>query len=134
MHKPSISRMGLLMNIAAMTGLYGVPEHTSTAQYFKAQRGPAPAGKRWRDHGIYIPGGANPNVEPTRVRNPKVAANVQMMHEKWFGRFPVFPMKMEPDPNSISSIKKATGHTRHRIRAGITALMEKANVKETPTA
>jgi hypothetical protein len=58
------------------------PEHLSTARIFSSQRGKAPPGRKWAG-GVYIPGGDRRNVEPTSVRNPKVAANVQMMYEKW---------------------------------------------------
>ena len=43
-----------------------------------------------RKRNIYIPGGSRCNVKSTIVRNPKVAAQVQAMHEAWslkkFGR------------------------------------------------
>ena len=39
---------------------------------------------KWRHPGVYIPGGANRNVEPTRIRNPKIAEQVNAMYEKWF--------------------------------------------------
>lgn len=84
MHKPSVSRIGVLTSIAAAMGM-GEADF-STAEVFRKQRGPAPHGTRYTT-GVYVPGGPRCNVEPTKVRNPKIAANVQMMHEKWLHAF-----------------------------------------------
>ena len=83
MHKPSPSRLSSLLAIAASLGIHKSITEMSTAEIMREHRGKAPKGMRWRYPGVYIPGGDRCNVEPTRVRNPKVAANVQMMHEKW---------------------------------------------------
>lgn len=53
----------------------------------RQQRGKAPKGMKFRSSSIYTPGGPNRNVEPTLIKNPKVAANVQMMHERWHAAF-----------------------------------------------
>lgn len=39
----------------------------------------------WRNHcnGKYIPGGPRCNVKGTFIRNPKVAAQVNAMHDAW---------------------------------------------------
>lgn len=50
-------------------------------------------------------------------RNQKIVAQVNAMHEKWLReQFPSRVTKQEPDPNSISSIKKRHGVTRHVAR------------------
>jgi hypothetical protein len=83
MHKISPSRLNIISSLAAAVGIAGfTPEHYSTAQVLTKRRGRAPTGYYWTS-GVYVPGGETPNVDPTRVRNPKVRANVQMMHEKW---------------------------------------------------
>ncbi len=79
MHKPSPGRMAALKDFATTLGLSAVK---STAQVFRKHRGDAPIGKKWIS-GVYMPGGERCNVLPTIIRNPKVAAHVQMMHEKW---------------------------------------------------
>lgn len=84
MHKPSPSRISIISSIAASIGIMDAVQ--STAQVFQRQRGKAPVGYKWTS-GVYVPGGERPNVEPTRIRNPKIAANVQMMHEKWLAAF-----------------------------------------------
>lgn len=81
MHKPSTARMGILAQVAATLGLQSFG---STAQVLNKQRGKAPAGQKWRYSGVYIPGGETRNVEPTTIKNPKIAAHVQMMHDKWW--------------------------------------------------
>lgn len=80
MHKPSPSRMSALLAVAQ---LVGIKEISSTAEVLRKNRGPAPSGVKWIT-GVYIPGGERCNVEPTRIKNPKVAANVKMMHDNWF--------------------------------------------------
>ncbi len=118
MQKPSVSRLNLLASVAASMGmLSGIPR--STAEIFREKRGRAPSGMKYIS-GVYIPGGSKCNVEPAVIRNPKVAAQVGAMHEKWLAeQFPSRVTKLEPDPTSLTSIKKATGHKRHRIRAGL---------------
>jgi hypothetical protein len=107
--------MNLITSIAAAIG-FGISDmpDISTAQVFKKQRGPAPAGKKWRDKNVYIPSGKNPNVEPTKIRNPKIAAQVQAMHDKWEATRNPFGSvnKQEPDPHSLTSIKKDLHVTR----------------------
>lgn len=49
------------------------------------------------------------------VKNPKIAANIQMMFERWnLNRRTV--IQAEPNPNSISTIKLRTGMSRKFIR------------------
>ena len=80
MQKIPPTRLKALMGLAHHLGFTSPPE--STAKIFQKQRGKAPKGRKWVG-GIYIPGGDRRNVEPTSVRNPKIASNVQMMYEKW---------------------------------------------------
>lgn len=82
MHKISVSRLSTILGFAATLGMSS-PTELSTAQVLNKQRGKAPAGRRFKSSSVYWPGGPHCNVEPTRVKNPRVAANVQMMHEKW---------------------------------------------------
>lgn len=85
MERPSSSLLRL-SGIAALAATIGmsVGPGTSTARIFKEKRGKAPSGMRWRYSGVYIPGGSHCNVLPARIRNPKIAAHVAMMHEKWW--------------------------------------------------
>lgn len=82
MHKPSPSRINIIMSIAAAIGINNIFE-VSPAQILHKQRGKAPKGSRFKSSSVYWPAGPFCNVEPTRVKNPKIAAHVQMMHEKW---------------------------------------------------
>lgn len=84
MHKPSPSRLNAIIAMATTLGmtLRGGENNFSTAEVLRNQRGPARAGMKYIT-GVYIPAGQHCNVEPTKIRNPKIAANVQMMHEKW---------------------------------------------------
>ena len=72
--------------------------------------------------------------KPIFTRNRKVAANVQVMHEKWEQeQFPSRVQKQEADPQSITSRKRSAAAmnirlTRHQIRQ---LLNEKQNLKET---
>jgi hypothetical protein len=81
MHKPSPSRMNILASMAAQSGI-AMSISDSTARLYNKLRGAAPAGFKYIT-GVYRPGGSNPNVLPSICRNPKIIANVQMMHEKW---------------------------------------------------
>jgi hypothetical protein len=44
--------------------------------------------------GAYRPGGPDPNVRGTYVRNPAIAAQVNAMHEKWLSAFLARKSKM----------------------------------------
>lgn len=59
--------------------------HNSTAQHLRDKRGSAPRGMRWIS-GVYIPGGERRNVTDTKIKNPKVAANVKKMHDMWYAK------------------------------------------------
>ncbi len=59
----------------------------STAQRLSKARGKAPLGKKFISACVYIPAGQYCNVRPTKVKNPLIAANVQMMHERWLAAF-----------------------------------------------
>lgn len=56
----------------------------STAQRLHKIRGKAPAGKKFVSSSVYMPAGPTCNVKPTKIKNPKIAAHVQMMHERWW--------------------------------------------------
>lgn len=81
MHKVPSSRSATILGMAVSLGMLPSP-YLSTASVLNKKRGKAGPGRRWVS-GCYVPGGPNPNVEPTLVRNPKIAAHVRMMHEKW---------------------------------------------------
>lgn len=76
------SRMNILAGMALAMGLADMGRAPTTAEILRKHRGPAPAGKKFIS-GVYIPGGPHCNVSPTRVKNPKIAAQMQAMHEKW---------------------------------------------------
>lgn len=62
----------------------------------------------------YTPAGPNSNVRAAIIRNPKVAANVAMMHEKWLSNyFPSSVKKIESSQFSITTLK----HTHRCTRA-----------------
>lgn len=86
MHKPSVSRLGIIASIAMASGLketFDFNKH-STAEFFRNIRGKTPKGKRWNG-GVYIPGGSRSNVAGCPApRNPKIGAQVNAMHEKWW--------------------------------------------------
>jgi hypothetical protein len=83
MEKPSISQRGFLG--AAIMGLAASwINPKSSAQKLHAQRGRAPAGKRWTFSSVYLPAGPHVNVKGTFVRNPKIAAQMNAMHDRWF--------------------------------------------------
>lgn len=73
------SRIGALAAFAATLGVLA-PE--STAEIFRASRGKTPKGHKWK-YGVYIPAGERRNVDLTAVKNPKVAAQINAMHDKW---------------------------------------------------
>jgi hypothetical protein len=81
MEKPSISQrsLGAIIGLAAS---WINPK--STAQKLHAKRGRAPAGKRWVFSSVYIPAGPNANANGTFVRNPKIASQMNAMHDAWF--------------------------------------------------
>ena len=81
MEKPPPSRMNIIASMAASLGMFHIP---STAAVLQKDRGKAPPGKRWVSSSVYMPGGPRCNVEPTPFRNPKIAAHVQMMHDRWY--------------------------------------------------
>jgi hypothetical protein len=84
MERPSISQRG---GLAAMIGLAaGWLKPESPAQKLHAQRGRAPVGKRWIFSSVYVPAGPHANVKGTFVRNPKVAAQMNAMHDAWFAK------------------------------------------------
>lgn len=64
--------------------------------------------------------GPKPNKytpRPTKIRNPLVVANVQMMYKKWKAKgFPRFILREWSDPHSLTSIKKDLHCTRHQAR------------------
>lgn len=100
MHKPS-PRISIISAIAAAMGASVLPrlEKESTAQIFKAHRGPAPRGMRYIT-GVYVPGGPNPNTNGTPVKNPKQAAQMQAMHDAWcVQKFGPRPIKYELEAN-----------------------------------
>jgi hypothetical protein len=80
MHKPPISRMSLLATMATAFGLN--KDTATTAQIFKSKRGAAPKGKKWIS-GVYMPAGPRCNVEPTKIKNPKIGKQMNEMYEKW---------------------------------------------------
>lgn len=82
MHKPSVARVGFIAALASSLGLADGRDY-SPAQILSEKRGPKPKGARWRSSSVHWPSGQRCNVERTSIRNPKIAANVQMMHEKW---------------------------------------------------
>ncbi len=93
MPRPSPVRLGMLTAIAGMIGMARTADFDSTAEVFRAQRGKAPKGKRFVSKSVFMPGGVGRNVELTTVRNPKIAAQVNAMHDKWFAqRFPAQPL------------------------------------------
>lgn len=59
-------------------------DFSSRAKYLNHKRGKAPKGMRFISSSVYMPAGKHKNVEDSKIRNPKVAANVQMMHDKWY--------------------------------------------------
>ncbi len=88
MHKPPpSSRIAFLAAVSAAMGL-GI---NTTAGIFSNERGPAPKGMKWRG-GVFIPAGPRCNVPGTRVRNQKVADNVNAMHNKWLAQY--FPEQL----------------------------------------
>lgn len=105
MHKPSISRIGLISALGAALGVGASLEKMSTPQLFHRHRGRAPTGKRWAMSGFYIPAGKDRNVEPSPIKNQKIAAHIQMMHEKWLKTAFKPIVRQAPDTNSVTSIK-----------------------------
>lgn len=84
MEKPSPNtRLSMLATIAHALGMQVGPG-VSTAKILNAKRGKAPAGRRWVSSSIYTPGGEYCNVQGTPVRNPKIAAQINAMYEKWW--------------------------------------------------
>lgn len=83
MEKPPPSRMNIIASIAAAMGMMHIP---STAAVLQKQRGKAPSGKRFISTSVYMPGGPRCNVQPAKIRNPKIAAHVAMMHDKWYAK------------------------------------------------
>lgn len=53
----------------------------SPSQKFHRERGKAPKGKRWVNSSAFVPGGPHANVRGTFVRNPKIAAQINAMHD-----------------------------------------------------
>lgn len=83
MERPSPSRIKFLPQVLGMLGLNLVPaSDLTTGQIYKKWRGPAPRGRKYIT-GVFIPGGRERNVELTTIKNPKVAANITMMHDRW---------------------------------------------------
>lgn len=80
-------KSGIMAAALGFLAAGGMPFSLSPAQEFHRQRGKAPPGKRWLNQSAYVPGGESCNVKPAIMRNPKIAANVQMMHEKWLLAF-----------------------------------------------
>lgn len=58
----------------------------SLGQMLNRKRGKAPSGSRWTSSSVYVPAGQFCNVRPTKVKNPKVAAQMQQMHEVWYAK------------------------------------------------
>lgn len=85
MEKAPPSRLNAVTAIGAtIAGLMTFDSFKLTPrEQLRQKLGKAPEGKKWSISGIYWPAGPNCNVKPTRVRNPKIRAHVQMMHEKW---------------------------------------------------
>ncbi len=69
----------------------GLNQNLSTAQRLSKARGKAPQGRKFISRSVYMPAGESCNVTPTKVRNPLIAANVQMMHEQWLVAFKARP-------------------------------------------
>lgn len=82
MHKPSPSRLATISKIATAIGILSAAD-LSPAFILNEARGRAPKGQRWISSSVYIPAGPRQNVEPTAVRNPKVAAQMNAMFDKW---------------------------------------------------
>lgn len=76
----------------------------------KPQRGPGRRRERARITSKYMP-------EATVVRNPLVAAQINVMHQKWLTeQFPSRVTKQDPDPKSVTSIKLRRRVHRHVAR------------------
>lgn len=58
----------------------------SPAALMQKIRGKAPKGCRWRSASVYWPAGEYQNVTPTKIKNPKIAANIQKSHENWWNK------------------------------------------------
>lgn len=82
MQKISPSRLSFVSAVAAMIGIADLKGY-STAAILSKKRGKAPKGMRFTSSSVYWPGGPFRNTADAVTRNPKVIANVQMMHEKW---------------------------------------------------
>lgn len=84
-------------------------------------------GKR---HGLgkYIPGGPGCNVQPAVIRNRKVAMNVAQAYSDWvWACFPSKVHKPDPQPLSLSSIKKQHRCTRAVARTILEGLGSAVN-------
>ena len=82
MHKPAPSRVQNLLALAAAIGLTDI-KGWSPSQILHKRRGKAPKGMRFTSSSVYTPAGPGRNVDHAVTRNPKIIANVNMMHEKW---------------------------------------------------
>lgn len=78
--------MQILGAIASSIGLMAPQEFMTSGEILRRHRGPAPKGMKYIV-GVYMPAGRTCNVQPAIVRNPKIAAHVQAMHEKWLVAF-----------------------------------------------
>lgn len=108
----SKSRAGLMVS-AALAAL-GSKIPIEIAVPFK--RGPQRRRRTMRvSNNKYLP-------RPSPVKNPAVAEQVNAMHDKWLAeQFPSRVSKAEPNPDSISSIKKLHRCTRHVARMMLAA-------------
>lgn len=92
--------------------------------YYNQLRGPNPFKRRSRKPKEYYKGG-------TPIKNKKIAANVDMMFQKYLAakaeHTPVH--KQEPDPHSITTVKRRTGLPRHLAREMALDLQRKAAEK-----
>lgn len=80
MEKTSPSKMmkglGIVSAMAAISSILpSMPENILRGGN-RDPRGRAPSGHKWRVSSWQMP-------RPTKVRNPKIAAQVNAMHEKW---------------------------------------------------
>ncbi len=91
MERPNKGMLTKIMGLTAAMGAMasgGIPEGIlSPAQQFHRKRGKAGPGKRWLSTSAYWPAGDSCNVKPAMIKNPKIRAHVQMMHEKWRAAF-----------------------------------------------
>jgi hypothetical protein len=83
MHKPSPSRTGFIAAVAAAAGLSNIIGMSPAQVLNRYRGGKAPEGKKYKSSSVYWPAGDWFNCNMTRVKNPKQAAQITAMHEKW---------------------------------------------------